>query len=414
MSNQYDVLIIGGGLVGASLVCALEPLAQSHGLRIAVIEPHNIDKPRSRPPSFDARSSALSYGTKLIYDKLGLWSELEDTAALIKQVHISDSGHYGITRLDHKPEGVPALGYVIDNYLLGNVLLKRIENSRKQGIVTIYSPATVTALEPNSGTMTATICSLDKKVQTVSSSLVVLADGGKSALQKQLGIGCHVRDYDQHALIANIYVDKPHRGIAYERFSRKGPIALLPKVSPIQTASNLSRNNAYGLVWTLANDEVGEVLALNDSSFVQRLQESFGYRAGRFLQCGRRDCYALTMTLTREQVRPNLVLLGNAAHVIHPIAGQGYNLAIRDVMALANNIKTSIITGKSVGELSRLIQYAQQQEADQKRITAFCDGLIKIFSRNESWVALIRNFGLLGLDLSETLKAKFTKSAMGL
>lgn len=215
-------------------------------------------------------------------------------------------------------------------------------------------------------------------------------------------------------MIANISVDKPHSGIAYERFNRRGPIALLPKVSSEQQESNLAHNNVYGLVWSLANDDIEEISALDDSSFLKLLQKNFGYRAGRFLRCGRRDCYPLTMTVAREQVRPNLVILGNAAHVIHPIAGQGYNLAMRDVMALANNIKASIIAGNPVGELSRLVQYLQQQEADQKRITAFCDGLVKIFSSNESWVALIRNFGLLGLDLSWTLKTRFAKYSMGL
>ena len=414
MTDQYDVLIIGGGLVGSTLVCALEPLARLQGLKVAVIESHSINEPKSRPPSFDARSSALSYGTRLTYDKLGLWSELEGSAGLIKQVHVSDRGHFGVTRLNHESEGVPALGYVIDNYLLGDVLLRSLENYRGQGLVDIYSPAEVTELKPGSGSMVAKVRHRDRQHQTLSASLVVLADGGRSGLMEQLGIGREVYDYDQYALVANVAVDKPHQGIAYERFGGSGPMALLPKMPSEQGDSALSPANVYGLVWTLPDDEVDEISALSDSAFLQRLQENFGYRAGRFLKVGRRDCYPLSMSMAREQVRPNLVVLGNAAHAIHPVAGQGYNLAIRDVMALAENIKASVMTDGSVGELSQLMNYLQQQEADQKRTVAFCDGLVKLFARNEASVVFARNLGLLGLDLGGSLKTRFAKAAMGL
>ncbi|MDD7805817.1 MAG: 2-octaprenyl-6-methoxyphenyl hydroxylase [Endozoicomonas sp. (ex Botrylloides leachii)] len=410
MSQQYDVLIIGGGLVGATLACALEPLACLQGLKIAIVEPRPVDQPQSRPPSFDARSSALSYGTIQAYEKLGLWSSLAGHAESIKQVHVSDRGHFGMTRLSHKKEGVPALGYVIDNFKLGEVLLDRLRCYRKKQTLTLYSPAEVTQLNPTAGSMLVTLLDSTKKQHDIKASLVVLADGGRSGLMAQIGIIRDTHDYGQHALIANITTDKPHEGVAYERFSRNGPMALLPKKSLIDKPEA----SLYGLVWTLSEDEINDVISMKASAVIKKLQDSFGYRAGRFLQIGHRDSYPLIMGIAREQIRPNLVVLGNAAHTVHPVAGQGYNLAIRDVMSLANTIKAAVIDRASVGDLHRLMTYLQKQEADQKRVVAFCDNLINAFSKNKLPTVMARNMCLLGLDFSSQLKSHFTKAAMGL
>ena len=400
---DFDVLIIGAGLVGASLVCALEKVVTKQGLRLAMVETHDLNQPRDIPPSFDARASALSWGTSCIYDQLGLWSDLVDQAEAITDVHVSDKGSFGVSRLQASDEGVPALGYVVKNHVLGDVLLNRLRDFQKQGTVTIFSPDEVGRLNPVPGGMKVQL-----KHSEVLVSLVVLADGGRSGLMDQLGIGLEQRDYHQHGVIANIALDRSHNGMAWERFAGKGPMALLPL-----TGDNHFRHR-MGLVWTVPDEEIDSIYKLADDDFLALLQDRFGYRAGRFLAVGKRDRYPLTMRIAKEQVRPGLVILGNAAHAIHPVAGQGYNLSIRDTMALADNISNSLARKVSVGDLARLQEYWQQQFSDQSLTSRFCDGLVHLFSRTDSSSVLSRNLGLVALDYCHPVKSKFTRKAMGL
>ena len=409
MSDHYDVLIIGGGLVGATLACALEPLTNHQKLSVAVIEPCPFNETKQRPPSFDARSSALSYGTSLAYQKLGLWDALAKKVEPIKQVHVSDRGHFGTTRLDHEEENVPALGYVIDNFELGKVLLNRLTTYGKKQL-TLHSPAEVTHLQPVSGGMKVTLRNGDTSEQVVQASLVILADGGRSGLVQQLGITQKKHNYNQSALITNIISDKPHNGVAYERFSESGPMALLPKPS----LPNQPKTNVYGLVWTRPSNTIDEMMILDTQAFINKLQQAFGYRAGRFLDAGNRESYPLTMAMANEQVRPHLVLLGNSAHTMHPVAGQGYNLAIRDVIALAQTIANALTQNQPIGDLRQLTTYLNTQMADQKRVMTFCDTLVNVFSNTATPAILARNLGLLGLSLNTGLKKHFAKTAMGL
>ncbi|OED42125.1 hypothetical protein ACH42_12475 [Endozoicomonas sp. (ex Bugula neritina AB1)] len=396
--SEFDVLIVGSGLVGSSLACALEPAIKDHGLNVALVETCDLNEPRKRPPSFDARASALSYGTRRIYDELNLWHFVELEATPILDVHVSDKGHFGITRLNYADEKVPALGYVVENHILGEALLDRLQAHNKQGLLTVFSPDQVKKLTPVSGGMTVELSSA-----SVSASLVVLADGGRSGLMDQLGIGREKTTYAQHGLIANLTMDRPHKGVAYERFAGKGPMALLPL-----------KGNRYALVWTVSDDEITDIQSLDNDAFLQLIQERFGYRAGRFLEVGKRDIYPLSMTLAKEQVRPGLVVLGNAAHAIHPVAGQGYNLAIRDTLALANNIQESLQTGQKVGNLTRLLSYQEDQHQDQAVTTVFCDVLVKLFARQDLPSVLVRNIGLVGLDAMKPVKNRFVRKAMGL
>lgn len=414
MTGKYDVLIIGGGLVGASLLCALESAINQHGLRVAMVETHAIDEavdtstnalsgsPPSSPPSYDARASALSYGTRLIYDELGLWPDLDPFATAILDIQVSDRGHFGSTRLNHQQESVPALGYVVENYRLGEVLLKRLKSYRDQGRVEVLSPAQVQSLQPlPDSEMKVVIRQGEEFVEKVA-SLVVLADGGRSRLMEKLGISRKHYDYEQYALVANVSLDKPHNGVAYERFAGRGPMALLPLCA-----------DRSALVWTVPTDEINDRMSMDDETFLSTLQEKFGYRAGRFTKVGMRESYPLALSVAREQVRPGLVVLGNAAHSMHPVAGQGYNLAIRDTMALAGNITESLRQAIAPGSLSRLLQYVEEQKSDQKMTLDFCDGLVKLFSRQELPVVLARNLGLSCLDMSRELKGRFARKAMG-
>ncbi|WP_020584008.1 2-octaprenyl-6-methoxyphenyl hydroxylase [Endozoicomonas elysicola] len=402
-SMDFDVLIIGAGLVGASLACTLEKVVMDQGLRLALVETHDLSQPRDIPPSFDARASALSWGTCCTYEQLGLWPDLIGQAAAITDVHISDKGSFGGARLRAFDEGVPALGYVVKNNVLGDVLLNRLRGFQKRGAMTIFSPDKVESLSPVTGGM---------KVQlgnsAVSASLVVLADGGRSGLMDQLGIGFEQRDYHQHGVIANIALDRPHNGMAWERFAGKGPMALLPLTADSQFEHQM------GLVWTVPDEEIDHIDSLADDYFLALLQKRFGYRAGRFLAVGKRDRYPLTMRIAKEQVRPGLVILGNAAHAIHPVAGQGYNLSIRDTVALADNISISLERKIPVGDLGRLQEYWQQQLSDQSVTSRFCDGLVNLFSRTDSMSTLARNLGLVTFDYCHPVKSRFTRKAMGL
>ena len=406
--KQFDILIIGGGLVGASLLCALEPVIRAYDLRVGLVESHNLDEPRDQPPSYDARASALSYGTRVIYERLGIWEELVEAATPIQDIHVSDRGHFGQTHLNHLTENVPALGYVIENFRLGEVLLKRLKEFRAQKLITVLSPAEVTTIKPLPEARMAVEVKAENARTDYIADLTILADGGRSPLLDKLRISRKQFDYLQHALVANISLDRPHNNIAYERFAGEEPMALLP-LSDIKGAEH-----RCGLVWTLPNRDIAEHMALDDQSFMDRLQEQFGSRAGRFVRIGQRNSYPLQLNVAREQVRPGLVVLGNAAHAMHPVAGQGYNLAIRDTMALVRNISDSLSEGLSPGQLSRLLEYVESQKQDQNLTLDFCDNLVKLFARREVGVILARNLGLAGLNVSSRLKSRFARKAMGL
>ena len=407
MKSHYDLVIIGGGMVGASLVCALLPVAKKLSLTIALIEQQPIPTQEGQPfqPSYDARSTALAYGVKSFYQATGVWDRLQEHLTPIEHIHVSDKGRFGVTRLHAKDEGVPALGYVVENHWLGQVLLDHIQQDT-QGCVDLICPASVKAVSPSSE-LTQLNIEHQQAEYDVTAELVILADGGRSGLRQALGIHFNEQLYHQHALVANISVDRAHQGIAYERFTERGPMALLP-------SETLNGEVRCGLVWTLPDEEIGALLSLTDAEFLAELQQTFGYRAGRFTRVGERYHYPLKLTLAEEQVRSGLVVLGNAAHALHPIAGQGYNLALRGVTDLAENIIASRQQGISIGDLSRLQIYEQQRRLDQQRTIMFSDRTMRLFSNANPLLGLGRSIGLQAMDLSPLAKTLFARSAMGL
>jgi 2-octaprenyl-6-methoxyphenol hydroxylase len=388
--TRYDIVIIGGGLVGASLALALQPLARERGWHILLIEP--FAPGQAYQPSYDARSSALSYGTRLIYEYLGVWGSIAQRAEPIRQIHVSDRGRFGATLLDAAQEGVPGLGYVVENAWLGQCLWAALDAS----VVSRRCPAEVVAMNAETGGYRLTLADESQ----LDCGLAVLADGGRSGLRAQLGIDVNRRTYDQTALIANVSFDQPHAGQAFERFTDDGPLALLPLA-----------DNRCALVWTRKPAEAEALRNVPDAAFLKQLQHSFGYRLGSVLQVGARSLYPLALTEAREQVRPNLVLLGNAAHSLHPIAGQGFNLSLRDVQALAQALRAS---DEAPGALSALRGYLAAQQRDQQWTVGFSDQVTRLFSQPGRWVAHGRNLGLLGLDLFPPARHWFARQAMGL
>lgn len=388
--SRVQLAIIGGGLVGASLALALQVGAKARGWKIVLIEPFAPGD--SFQPSYDARSSALSFGTRQIYERLGVWQAVGRRAEPITQIQVSDRGRFGSTRLDALEEGVPALGYVVENAWLGQCLWKSLDSD----VVSWRCPAEVTTLQPVEDGYRLQL----NDDTSVECDLAVLADGGRSSLREQLGIHVRQRPYDQSALIANITPGEAHRGQAFERFTEQGPMALLPLP-----------DNRCALVWTRLGNDARRLLELDERGFLRELQQVFGYRLGALRQVGVRHLYPLALVEAQEQVRPHLVVLGNAAHSLHPIAGQGFNLSLRDVQSLAE----ALLGGPQVpGDLQTLLGYHQRQRLDQALTIGFSDQVTRLFGSTQPLLAAGRNLGLLGLDLLPPAKRWFARQAMGL
>ncbi|MDX1724601.1 MAG: 2-octaprenyl-6-methoxyphenyl hydroxylase [Pseudomonas sp.] len=388
--QRVDLAIIGGGLVGASLALALQGEARARGWQISLIEPFAPGE--GYQPSYDARSTALSYGTRLIYQRLGLWQAIAERAEPIRQIHVSDRGRFAAARLSAAEEGVPALGYVVENAWLGQCLWQALD----QQVVSWRSPAQVARLDALESGYRLT---LDDE-SSLECDLAILADGGRSGLREQLGIGVSHRPYGQSALIANISPQDDHQGLAFERFTEDGPMAMLPLA-----------DKRCALVWTRPTADAERLLQLDEARFLDELQQAFGYRLGALRQVGARHLYPLTLTEAEEQVRSHLVVLGNAAHSLHPIAGQGYNLSLRDTLALA---ETLLASSAPLGDLATLQGYLQRQRVDQQLTVGFSDRVTRLFSSGQPLLAAGRGLGLLSLDLLPPAKRWFARQAMGL
>jgi 2-octaprenyl-6-methoxyphenol hydroxylase len=388
--SRFNLAIIGGGLVGASLALALQAGAKARGWKIVMIEPFAPGD--TYQPSYDARSSALSFGAKQIYERLGLWQQISRRAEPILQIQVSDKGRFGAASLSAMQEGVPALGYVVENAWLGQCLWQGLDKD----VISWRVPAEVKQMQalPDGYRLT-----LNDETQ-LECDLAVLADGGRSNLREQLGISVRTQPYDQTALIANITPSEAHRGQAFERFTDQGPMALLPLPE-----------NRCALVWTRNGNDAERLLKLDDRSFLAELQGIFGYRLGALKQVGVRHVYPLNLIEAQEQVRSHLAVLGNAAHSLHPIAGQGFNLSLRDAASLAEALLAS---DDAPGSLATLQAYAQRQRLDQTLTVGFSDHVTRLFSSDQSLVTAGRNIGLLGLDLLPSAKRWFARQAMGL
>lgn len=388
--SRFNLAIIGGGLVGASLALALQAGAKARGWNIVLIEP--FAPGNTYQPSYDARSSALSFGSRRIYERLGLWQQIARRAEPILHIQVSDRGRFGAARLSAIEEGVPALGYVVENAWLGQCLWQGLDDS----VVSWRCPAEVTRMQPLEDGYRLTL----NDETELDCDLAVLADGGRSELRGQLGIGLRQRPYDQSALIANVSPAEAHRGQAFERFTDEGPLALLPLPE-----------NRCALVWTRVGKEAERLLKLDDRQFLAQLQQAFGYRLGALRQVGARHVYPLALIEAEEQVRPHLAVLGNAAHSLHPIAGQGFNLSLRDTQSLAE----ALLASPSLpGEFATLQAYRERQRLDQSLTVGFSDQITRLFSSADPLTAAGRNLGLLGLDLLPPAKRWFARQAMGL
>jgi 2-octaprenyl-6-methoxyphenol hydroxylase len=399
---DYDIAIVGGGLVGASLASLLA--AGEGPWRIALIDAKGgMSASTDYQPDFDHRSTAVSSGSAEILERLGIWARLRQHATAIRRVHVSDLGHLGGANIDADEQGLDALGYVIENAWLAPQLLEWAQNAEG---VNSQMPMSVRKLEPSRGCARLTLAGPDGAEQTLTAALVVVAEGSNSPMRRALGIETRIVDYRQSAVIANVSFTESHQGVAYERFTGEGPLALLP-------LDESPHGQRAALVWTLPPHRAEQLQDAEPAVFLAALQERFGWRLGRFQRAGERQIWPLRLLMAQEQIRSNIVLMGNAAHSLHPVAGQGFNLALRDCARLAEVLVRARRDGGSPGELAVLENYLALQKRDQALTINLSDQLVRLFTSTDKPQTAARHLGLLGLDLLPPVKAQFAAQTMG-
>ncbi len=391
--REVDVVIVGGGMVGASFALALA----DSGLDVVMIE--SIAPGSGSQPSFDDRTTALGNASRRIFQGLGAWADIEPSASAIRTIHVSDAGRFGFARLNAAEQGIDAFGYVVTNRVIGAALWAKL---RKAAGITVRAPAHPENVEITADSVRLTVVDDggDSGRETLTARLIVAADGAHSSVRAAAGIDASVEDYDQVALIANLVTDRPPDGTAYERFTPAGPLALLPL-----------NDGSYGVVWSSAPAEAERLSALPESAFLAELQNRFGWRAGRFTRVGRRTSYPLKLTRAATTVAPRAVLIGNAAQALHPVAGQGFNLGLRDAAMLAEVLVGA--TGDDVGSADLLARFEHWRSGDRSGVIRFTDGLIRLFGDTRPGMGLARNFGLLLFDLTPPAKSALARVSAG-
>lgn len=399
---QQQVIIVGGGMVGLSLSLMLAKANIAVKLLEAVKYP-NYDDQNVAPyhSSFDARNTALSRRSVQIYQKLGLWDALQQHATPILQVHITEQGSFGKARLIAEQEKVESFGQVIENAWLGRVLLTQV---RQQPLIELIDGVQVTALTQDAEQVHIEAQRGDE-VLKLESKLLIAADGRDSFCRQAIGVGVDVHDYDQVAIVTTVQTSKPHEHVGFERFSALGPLALLP----------LPGEYRRSVVWPVKKATEGEWLGEeNDQHFLDALQKTYGDRAGKFEKTGKRFSYPLSQVLAHKQAVGRVILMGNAAHTIHPVAGQGFNLCLRDADVLLRYLVNQLSASDDIGNPDNLLAYEQARLSDQQRVIKFCDTVVRGFSNQNPLLKLIRNTGLIAFDVIPGVKPLVANYAMGL
>lgn len=399
---QQQVIIVGGGMVGLSLSLMLAKANIAVKLLEAVKYP-NYDDQNVAPyhSSFDARNTALSRRSVQIYQKLGLWDALQQYATPILQVHITEQGSFGKARLVAEQEKVESFGQVIENAWLGRVLLTQV---RQQPLIELIDGVQVTALTQDAEQVHIEAQRGDELLK-LESKLLIAADGRDSFCRQAIGVGVDVHDYDQVAIVTTVQTSKPHEHVGFERFSALGPLALLP----------LPGEYRRSVVWPVKKGTEGEWLGEeNDQHFLDALQKTYGDRAGKFEKTGKRFSYPLSQVLAHKQAVGRVILMGNAAHTIHPVAGQGFNLCLRDADVLLRYLVNQLSASDDIGNPDNLLAYEQARLSDQQRVIKFCDTVVRGFSNQNPLLKLIRNTGLIAFDVIPGVKLLVANYAMGL
>ena len=393
MPHDYDVVIVGAGMVGASLACTLA----SSNLRIGIIE--SVTLSHDQQPSYDDRGLTLSASSKRILEQINVWQQVQAHATPIKKIHVSEQGRFGFTHLDAKEAGYDELGNIVVARSLGKALHKQMASFKN---VELICPAELKHFKRSNGVMEIEITE-SGETRTITAGLLVGADGSRSIVRRLAGINTNEKDFNQTAIVANVTTQKPNNATAFERFTSHGPVALLP----IETHRSV-------LVFTVERENVEHYLSMHDAQFIKEVESEFGRRLGNIEQVGQRRSYPLFYIEALEQFQQQLVLLGNAAHSIHPNAAQGFNLGLRDVAGLAECITSGINKGYDISDISILEDYITLRQKDQKRIMQLSNKLAGIFYNEYPILSSARNAAMLLLDVVPELKKTFMQTTMGL
>lgn len=389
--TDYDIAIVGAGLSGSLLAHAVLKLSPS--LKIVLLDDNAEQLDKGCHPGFDARSVALSAGSYHILDELGLWSELQEKAQPIEDIHISDRGHFGALDLP-KCAKDKAFGYVVELQDAGVVISKKLTEYKQ---LTRRYNTRLLSIEKQANQV---LCKLESG-QCFSAKLCVAADGTNSMTRELLNIVSETTDYACTAVIANLNTTKPHLNKAYERFTEYGPIALLPLTS-----------NRYSLVWSIKNNEAERLAGLSEDAFLRELQQAFGFRAGIFQAVGKRDFYPLQLVTTAKPITHRALCIGNAAHCLHPVMGQGFNLGLRDLFVLAQVI-SEVENQSSIGDYQMLNRYWLARQKDHQKTIQMTDSMVRIFSHNNWPFVLGRNIALQMMNCFPSLTQPIVEQAKG-
>jgi len=387
--KEVDVAIVGGGMVGASFALAL----RATRLRVMLIE--GVPPDSDTQPSFDERTTALGNGSRQIFESLGVWQHMAAESAPIRSIHVSEAGRFGVAHLDAREQGVPAFGYVVPNRVIGRALWQELRRSPN---LSLAVPAQLKGAVVRDDGVVLDVAGAEG-TERIRAAVAVAADGAGSVLRASAGIEATIEDYEQVAIVVNASTERPHAGEAFERFTASGPLAVLPTVG-----------GGYTVVWAVRPEKAAELVALNEDDFAAELLEAFGWRAGRWTRIGRRNTYPLALSRAQETVEGRVVLIGNAAQALHPVAGQGFNLGLRDAATLAEMLAGAAASSDFTELLAR---FSAWRAEDRQGVTRFTDGLVKLFGSDLPGLGLVRNFGLLLFDLSPAAKRALSRVSWG-
>ncbi|WP_187488498.1 2-octaprenyl-6-methoxyphenyl hydroxylase [Duffyella gerundensis] len=387
-----SIIIAGGGMTGATLALAISALTQGT-LPVTLIEAR---QPGSNAhPGYDGRAIALAEGTCQQLAAIGLWPALQSLATPITHVHVSDRGHAGFVSLNAQDYGLRALGQVVELHEVGQRLFTLLQQAPG---ISLRCPASVKTVSRQQDNVEVTLAD----GETLTAQLLVAADGTRSPLAASCGIHWQQEAYQQVALIANVSTQIAHQGRAFERFTEHGPLAMLPM-----------SGGRSSLVWCHPQEKRHAVENWSDTQFLAELQRAFGWRLGRFTQVGTRSCYPLALQQANQQVSHRLALVGNAAQTLHPIAGQGFNLGMRDVMSLAETVAAAHYQQRDIGSFNVLQQYQQRRQPDRQATIGVTDSLVRLFANRYSPLVVGRNLGLMTMDNLPLLRNQLASRTLG-
>lgn len=393
MSGSYDIVIAGGGMVGASLAVALK----NTSYRVAMLEAAPLST--RQPPGYDDRGLALSLSSRRILAALDVWSRLSPAPCPIRSVHVSDQGHFGKVRMQAAEMGLEALGYVVVARELGITLYECLEQADN---IDVIRPARVSEFQQNAESAEL-VYTQAGQTHSLRCKLLVIADGTASELRQQLRITARLHEYEQLAVVSNVTFEKSHGNIAFERFTAQGPVALLPL-----------HDDRCVLIHTISTAEAERFLEADDRVFCAAVENSLSYRLGRIKRTGSRRSYPLQQLQVDKQYDGRALLLGNAVHTLHPNGAQGFNLGLRDVAGLTEHILAEENSVKDPGSPGLLASYVSSRVNDQISTSRFSHSMTEWFYNEEIGKTLIRNTAMTAIDLIKPLKLHLMRKGMGL